>query len=312
MNAFGEEVTTTVPIVPQDWSLRRITHNWAMAAPDLDVAALVDARQATGTRISVCLPARNEEATVGQIVATVRRNLVEHAPLVHEVVVIDDGSTDATADVARALGADVVSFPVNRGLRAGIAEGYRQALQRGYDRCGRLDADGQHLASELKRMLELVKSDECDVAVGSRFLPESGTDGQRYKPTPERLVGTSLLRLLMRLRLGQPISDGTSGLYAVDQKALELLADDYLCEAPEVEALMRITDAKLRLVEVPVHMRAREHGESSFQGKRAVELVVTIGLTLFAAKLLRQRHEQRGRRDLKRVLRAARPRPRRW
>ena len=71
---------------------------------------------------------------------------------------------------------------------------------------------------------------------------------------------------------------------------------------------MRITDAKLRLVEVPVHMRAREHGESSFHGKRAVELVVTIGLTLFAAKLLRQRHAQRQQRDLKRVLRAARPR----
>ena len=70
----------------------------------------------------------------------------------------------------------------------------------------------------------------------------------------------------MRLRLGQPISDGTSGLYAVDRSALELLADDYLCEAPEVEALVRITDAKLRLVEVPVHMRQREHGESSFRG----------------------------------------------
>jgi glycosyltransferase involved in cell wall biosynthesis len=257
--------------------------------------------------ILVFIPAWNEEASLPAVIADCHAELPDA-----DVLVIDDGSTDATRQVARDHGADVVSFPFNRGLRAGIAEGYRQALDRGYDYCGRLDADGQHLASELKRMLELVKSDECDVAVGSRFLPESGSDGQRYKPTPERLVGTSLLRLLMRLRLGQPISDGTSGLYAVDQKALELLADDYLCEAPEVEALMRITDAKLRLVEVPVHMRAREHGESSFQGKRAVELVVTIGLTLFAAKLLRQRHEQRGRRDLKRVLRAARPRPSRW
>ena len=79
------------------------------------------------------------------------------------------------------------------------------------------------------------------------------------------MVGTTLLRLLMRLRLGQPISDGTSGLYAVDRSALALLADDYMCEAPEVEALVRITDAKLKLVEVPVHMRQREHGESSFK-----------------------------------------------
>jgi hypothetical protein len=140
------------------------------------------------------------------------------------------------------------------------------------------------------------------VAIGSRFLPESGKDGERYKPTPERVLGTSLLRLLMRLRLGQPISDGTSGLYAVDRSALELLADDYICEAPEVEALVRITDARLRLVEVPVHMRQREHGESSFKGRRAVELVVTIGLTLFAARLLRARHRHQRRRALARVL----------
>ena len=119
-------------------------------------------------------------------------------------------------------------------------------------------------------------------------------------------MGTSLLRLLMRLRLGQPISDGTSGLYAVDRSALELLADAYVCESPEVEALVRITDAKLRLVEVPVHMRQREHGESSFKGRRAVGLVVTIGMTLFAAGLLRGRHQRRQRRGLARALRPAR------
>jgi glucosyl-3-phosphoglycerate synthase len=80
-----------------------------MAAPGLDVAALVDAKRAAGTTVSVCLPARNEEATVGQIVATVRRNLVEGVPLVDEVVVIDDGSTDATAEVASWEGARVLA-----------------------------------------------------------------------------------------------------------------------------------------------------------------------------------------------------------
>ena len=249
----------------------------------------------------VFIPAWNEEASLPAVLA----DAAEHLPDA-DVLVIDDGSTDRTAQVAREHGADVVSFASNRGLRAGIAEGYRQALARGYDFCGRLDADGQHLAAELSRMLALVRSGECDVAIGSRFLPESGAGGERYKPAPERVVGTSLLRVVMRLRLGQPISDGTSGLYAVDRKALSLLADDYLCEAPEVEALVRITDAKLRLVEVPVVMRQREHGESSFKGKRAVELVVTIGLTLFAAKLLKQRVDRRNRRSVMRVMRRAR------
>jgi glycosyltransferase involved in cell wall biosynthesis len=249
----------------------------------------------------VFIPAWNEEASLPGVLADARSALPDA-----DLLVVDDGSTDATARVAREHGADVVSFPHNRGLRAGIAEGYRQALVRDYDYCGRLDADGQHLAEELKRMLELVRAGECDVAVGSRFLPGSGD----YKPAPERVVGTSLLRLLMRLRLGQPISDGTSGLYAVDRAALALLADDYICEAPEVEALVRITDAKLRLLEVPVQMRDREHGESSFHGRRAVELVVTIGLTLFAAGLLRRRHQQQQKRELSRVLR--RSRRRRW
>ena len=232
----------------------------------------------------VFIPAWNEEASLPEVLAEARRELPDV-----DLLVIDDGSTDGTAEVARDGGADVVTFPENRGLPTGIAEGYRQAAERGYAYCGRLDADGQHPAEELREMLARVKDGECDVAVGSRFLPESGKDGERYKPSPDRIFGTSLLRLLMRLRLGQPISDGTSGLYAVNREALELLADPYVCEAPEVEALMRITDAKLRLLEVPVHMRQREHGESSFRGWRAVELVVGIGLTLFAGELMRRR-----------------------
>ena len=245
----------------------------------------------------VFIPAWNEERSLPGVLEDARGALAGA-----DVLVIDDGSTDATADVARAGGADVVSFGVNRGLPKGIAEGYRQALRRDYDYCGRLDADGQHLASELARMLEIVRAGECDVAVGSRFLPDSGRDGERYKPAPERVVGTSLLRLLMRLRLGRKISDGTSGLYAVNREALALLADDYLCEAPEVEALVRITNAKLRLLEVPVEMRQREHGESSFRGRRAAELVMTIGLALFAGELLRRRHRGKQRKGLRRAV----------
>jgi glycosyltransferase involved in cell wall biosynthesis len=245
----------------------------------------------------VFIPAWNEERSLPGVLAEAGEALRDV-----DLLVVDDGSTDGTAAAAREGGADVVSFSENRGLRAGIAEGYRQALVRGYDYCGRLDADGQHPAAELARLLEMVRADTCDVAIGSRFLSGSGQDGERYRPAPERVFGTSLLRVLMRMRLGQPISDGTSGMYAVNRSALALLADPYVCEAPEVEALVRITDARLRLLEVPVHMRQREHGESSFRGRRAVELVVTIGLTLFAGELMRRRHQRRQQSGLTKVL----------
>ena len=243
--------------------------------------------QAAASDTLVFIPAWNEAASLPSVLEEARRELPDA-----DLLVIDDGSTDDTAQIARDGGAQVVSFGENRGLPVGIAEGYRQALDRGYAYCGRLDADGQHPAVELARMLELVKAGECDVAVGSRFLPGSGGDDGRYKPTAERVVGTSLLRLLMRLRLGERISDATSGLYAVDRDALALLADPYLSESPEVEALVRISDANLRLLEVPVHMRQREHGRSSFTGRRAVGLVVSIGLTLFAGELLRRRRQK--------------------
>jgi hypothetical protein len=244
----------------------------------------------------VFIPAWNEEASLPDVLEEARRDL----PAV-DLLVIDDGSTDDTSRVAREGGARIVRFDENRGLPVGIATGYREALENGYQYCGRLDADGQHPAAELARMLGFVRAGECDVAVGSRFLPESGADEGRYQPAVERVVGTSLLRLLMRLRLGEAISDATSGLYAVDRAALALLADPYVSASPEVEALMRIADADLRLLEVPVHMRQREHGTSSFTGRRAAGLVVSIGATLFAGELLRRRYrrQQKKKRKLK-------------
>src|SRR4029079_4254835 len=110
------------------------------------------------SRTLVFIPAWNEESSLPGVLEEA------HAALPGvDLLVVDDGSTDGTAAMAREGGADVVSFGENRGLRAGIAEGYRQALERGYDYCGRLDADGQHPAAELARMLTLVRSDACDV-----------------------------------------------------------------------------------------------------------------------------------------------------
>jgi glycosyltransferase involved in cell wall biosynthesis len=225
----------------------------------------------------VFVPAWNEEENLPAVLDELRQDL-PHA----DVLVVDDGSTDGTADVARERGAHVISFGTNRGLPAGIAAGYGYATEHGYAFTGRVDADGQHPVAELARLLDRVRSGVCDVAVGSRFASGDGFAAHRYRPSAARRFGTAVLRRSMRIALRRPFLDATSGMYAANAAATRVLARPYTSEAPEVQALLRLQDAGLRVDEVPVDMRPRARGESKLQGKKAVMVVVTIAATLLA------------------------------
>jgi glycosyltransferase involved in cell wall biosynthesis len=231
----------------------------------------------------VFLPAWNEEANLPAVLDELRVELPDS-----QILVVDDGSTDRTAEVARAHGAEVLSFGVNRGLRAGIAAGYAYAHEHGFSFCGRIDADGQHPPAELRRLLDLVRSGSCDVAIGSRFVSGEGYEPYRYAPTGARRLGTGLLRRSMQLVLGRPFHDATSGLYAATAKALPVLAEPYTSGAPEVEAILRLDRNGFRVEEVPVDMRDRASGESKLRGKKALLLVVTVVATLVGARRLRR------------------------
>jgi hypothetical protein len=230
----------------------------------------------------VFVPAWNEEESLPAVLVDLRAGLPDA-----DLLVVDDGSTDRTAEVAREHGAEVLSLGRNRGLPVGIAAGYRWALEHGYRFCGRVDADGQHPVPELARLLALVRADRCDVAVGSRFVSGDGYAAYRYAPGRARRFGTAVLRRAMARVLGRPFADATSGLYAVNAKALPLLAEPFRTEAPEVEALIRISKAGLRLEEVPVDMAARASGESKLRGRKSIKVVLTVVATLAAAKLVR-------------------------
>src|ERR1700759_1685266 len=148
----------------------------------------------------VFIPAWNEEGNLPAVLDALRERLPEV-----DVLVVDDGATDRTAKVAREHGAEVLSLGSNQGLRVGIATGYRWALEHGYAFCGRVDADGQHPSAELARLLERVRADECDVAVGSRFVSGNGYAPYRYRPSPARRLGTGLLRRSVGFVLRRPL-----------------------------------------------------------------------------------------------------------
>ena len=232
----------------------------------------------------VFVPAWNEEDNLPAVLDELRRELPEA-----EVLIVDDGSTDATAAVARDGGAQVVSFPENRGLRAAIAAGYGFAAAHGYAFCGRVDGDGQHPVAELRRLLDRVRSGACDVAVGSRFASDDGFTRERYTTTRSRRLGTGVLRRSMGVVLARPFHDATSGMYAVNARAAAILARPYTSGAPEVEGLIRLAQAGLLVDEVPVDMRERASGQSKLAGKTAVKLVLTVVGTLLLYNRVRRR-----------------------
>ena len=236
----------------------------------------------------VFIPAWNEEENLPAVLDELRDGLPEC-----EVLVVDDGSTDETASVARDHGATVLSFGENRGLREGIAAGYAYANDNGYAYVGRVDADGQHPVDELARLLALVRADEADVAVGSRFATGDGYEAYRYEPSKSRRLGTSVLRRAMHPALGHPFHDATSGMYAANRLAMPILGMRYTSGAPEVESLLRLRDAGLRIVEVPVHMRERASGESKLRGSKAVKLVLTVVSTLLLYGVWRRLRRKR-------------------
>jgi glycosyltransferase involved in cell wall biosynthesis len=127
-----------------------------------------------------------------------------------DVLVIDDGSSDRTCDVARRAGAMVVSHPFNMGVGAAIRTGMRVAAQQGRRHVVQLDADGQHETTDAKRLLDLVESDEADLVVGSRFGPE----GSDYQVSRSRGAMMRLLSRTISRRIGVEVDDTTSGFRA--------------------------------------------------------------------------------------------------
>src|ERR1700712_3242639 len=115
-------------------------------------------------RTLVFIPAWNEEASISGVIADVRKHLPDA-----DVLVVDDGSTDATSATAREHGALVATLPFNQGLGAALQTGYLYALREGYDFCAHLDADGQHPAREVARLLAEGVAGRADLVIGSPY-----------------------------------------------------------------------------------------------------------------------------------------------
>jgi glycosyltransferase involved in cell wall biosynthesis len=230
----------------------------------------VDPRVAALRRIAI-LPALNEETSIAGVIAEIRA-----ADPGFEVIVVDDGSKDRTAQVAAAAGAHVVRHPYNLGIGGAVQTGLQYARDEGFDVAVQVDADAQHDPAEIHKLLEPIVEGRADLVVGSRFLDE-----RYYTPPFTRLIGIKLFAALVSLIVRQRVTDTTSGFRAVNRRGIVVFAADYPHDYPEVEATVLMFKHRLRLTEVPVRMRIRTTGASSITFRWSVYYMIKVTLALF-------------------------------
>jgi glycosyltransferase involved in cell wall biosynthesis len=206
----------------------------------------------------------------------------------YHVVVVNDGSRDDTARVARAAGAEVVSHPFNMGYGVAIQTGYKYALANGYDFLVQIDGDGQHDPAFIPHVLAPVLVGETDFALGSRFL-----GAESYEPSLARRVGMAFFRRLVSWLIGQRITDSTSGFQAFNRRVIRFFTTEvFPCDYPDADMLITLHRAGFRIREVPVQMYASATGKSMHSGWKPLYYMFKMLLSIFVT-LLRKRQVEK-------------------
>ncbi len=236
--------------------------------------------RSAGKQILIIIPAHNESRSLPALI----HSLQSECPSC-DIVVIDDGSTDRTREIASRL-VRVVSLPCNLGIGGAVQTGLQIALREGYDLAMQVDGDGQHPPTEIPVLLRAMDETDADLVVGSRFRASGG-----FKSTAARRAGIRFFAALLTRICKTRITDATSGFRVMNRRAIRLLAGRYSEDYPEVEALVVVHRAGLRIVEVPVHMCERTGGTSSIGKIRSVIYMLKVPLAIFM-NLLRKSEAQ--------------------
>lgn len=223
--------------------------------------------------LMVAIPALNEERTVATVVHSVRQALPQA-----RVVVVDDGSTDATAVRARESGAEVLTLPFNVGVGGAMRTAFLYALQEELDAVVQVDADGQHDPQEIPKLLDALG--DASIVIGARFAGAGD-----YRVRGPRLVAMKVLARTLSRMTKETLTDTTSGFRASDRQAIRLFARHYPAEylGDTVESLVIAARSGLRVTQVPVQMHPRQQGRPSTGPLRSALYLGRAVLALFIA-----------------------------
>ncbi len=227
------------------------------------------------------IPAYNEEENIVMVCESARR--VEAQA---DILVVDDGSTDATFREARKVADYVLRLPFNIGVGGAVQTGLRFAHKRGYAAVVRIDGDGQHDPSFARDLLGPINRGEADYVIGSRFLLTEG-----YHSSFLRRVGIGFFSRLIESLLGVRITDPTSGFVACNKKVIHFFAENYPPDFPEPEAIVLACHYGVRIREIPVVMKARQRGESKIRPSISLYYMLKVTLAILLTMLQKKRKD---------------------
>ena len=223
----------------------------------------------------IIIPAYNESGNIEKTIGMIQ----EHTPE-FDYVIINDCSTDQTLEICHKHHFNVVDLPINLGIGGAVQTGYQYAAEYGYDYAVQVDGDGQHNPEYIKQMLEMIKRDQVDMVVGSRFIKNEG-----FQSSFARRIGITFFEKLIRFLTGKTITDPTSGLRVVNRKVINIFAKHYPSDYPEPETIVALLESGYKVEEMPVLMNEREHGTSSITLSKSVYYMIKVSIAIVLSKL---------------------------
>lgn len=230
--------------------------------------------------VLVLIPAFNEQDRIGEVIAGVRQTLPDVT-----ILVVNDGSTDQTAQVSLRSGAIVLTHPFNLGVGGALQTGYKFSVQRGFKYVIQLDGDGQHPTKYLTSFLSRLNETEADLIIGSRFLAGYRTSGSFL-----RRMGNATFAKILSFLIREKLTDPTSGYRALKQTVLRFCVQDiYGFDYPDADFLLTVHRAGFRIEEIPFEVQARSGGISQHAGLAPIYYIIKMCLSIFIV-LLRKRN----------------------
>lgn len=232
-------------------------------------------------KILIIIPAFNEALNISGVIT----KLQNVAPDI-SYVIVNDCSTDNTAEICMKNNYNYISLPVGLGIGGGVQAGYKYALRNNYDIAVQMDGDGQHDAEYILDIIQPILDNKVDIVIGSRLITGIG-----FQPTKLRRLGINYLSWLIRMCCGANIKDVTSGFRAVNKKFIRIYASEYSQDYPEPEAIITSTFHNGRIMEVPVIMHERTSGKSSINIWKSIYYMIKVSIAIILYRFLYRKGE---------------------